>query len=284
MSLQDSVAVAVDGAAKLVRSIVPVDSRTRSVLRAARGRLPRRRTPPPDPIGRVIFEFARAHPKAFFIQVGANDGVQRDPLRTEILARKWRGIMVEPVPYVYERLRRFTAGEPQLILENVAIADHDGTQELFYLPQSTDAGLPEWYDALASFRKEVVLKHREFIADIDERVASMPVPCVTFDHLCAKHGVTRVDIVQIDTEGYDYEVIKLIDLDRLRPKLVMFEHHHLDGETRAACNAHLQRHGYVGLSHSLDTVCLRAEELDGRNRPLRDLWETLVRTPDVQPL
>ena len=66
----------------------------------------RRRRPPPHPLGRVLFEFARAYPDVFFVQVGANDGDLLDPLREEIGFRKWSGIMVEPVPYVFERLQR----------------------------------------------------------------------------------------------------------------------------------------------------------------------------------
>ena len=49
------------------------------------------------------------------------------------------------------------------------------------------------------------------------------VPCLTFDSLVSKHGVTAVDLVQMDTEGYDFEIVKLIDLDRLRPRLIMYE-------------------------------------------------------------
>ncbi len=44
--------------------------------------------------------FGRAYPDAQFIQVGANDGALHDPLRRELIRRNWRGIMIEPVPYV----------------------------------------------------------------------------------------------------------------------------------------------------------------------------------------
>ena len=50
--------------------------------------------------------------------------------------------------------------------------------------------------------------------------------------------------VQIDTEGYDFEILKLIDLDRRRPAFVLFEHLHLDAATHRASIEHVRRHGY----------------------------------------
>ena len=44
-------------------------------------------------------------------------------------------------------------------------------------------------------------------------------------------------VVQIDTEGYDLEVLRLIDLARWQPSLVMYEHMHLDDEGRAAARS-----------------------------------------------
>lgn len=282
VAVRARVARVIDGTAAVIRPHVPPGSPTRRALEGFRRLLPRQA--PSDPIGRAIYEFARGRPDAFFVQVGANDAVQRDQLREEVLARRWRGILVEPVPYVFERLRQNCGDEDRLILENVAIADHDGSQELFYLPQSTDQGLPQWYDALASFRREVVVKHREYIPDIEDRVASMDVPCLTFSSLCNRHRVQHIDFVQIDTEGYDFEVIKLIDFDRYRPVLLMFEHHHLAPTDRTACNAYLRAHGFTGLSHSLDTLCIRPSELTRRDRHLTDVWSTLCEMPYVEVL
>lgn len=280
--LRGRIAHAVGRAGEAVATHITEGSLLHRGLRSVRRRLPRE--PPPDPIGRAIFEFARGRRSAFFIQIGANDGIQRDQLRTEVMARQWSGILVEPVPYVFERLRRNCIAQPRLTLDNVAISDHVGFQELYYLPQSDDEGLPQWYDALASFNRDVVLKHREYIPDIEARIASMNVPCVTFSGLCERHNVDHVDLIQIDTEGYDFEIIKLIDFDRYRPAVLMFEHHHLDPRARSACAEYLRARGFEGLSHSLDTLCIRRRELTENDRHLTTVWEKLRRMPDVEEL
>lgn len=220
--------------------------------------------------------FGRAYPEAFFVQVGSNDGDHLDPLRDQIATRRWRGIMVEPVPYVFARLRAAYGDNPRIALVQAAIAEADGTRELHHLREAEPgAPVPEWYDQLGSFRREVVLKHRAAIPDFDQRLATTPVPCLTFDSLCRKHGVTTVDLVHIDTEGYDFEVVKLIDLDRLRPRLVMFENYHMDPDLHETCLAHLARHGYEHLADGMDTVCLRTVDLTAGDRKLHRFWREL---------
>lgn len=223
----------------------------------------------------MIFEYARAYPASFFVQVGSNDGLQLDPLREEIRFWKWPGIMIEPVPYIFERLRLNYGDRPGISLENVAIADTDGTRDFYFLPEAPDdAGLPAWYGALGSFRKDVVLSHRNHIPDIDDRLATIQVPCLTFDALCRKHDVAGIDVLHIDTEGYDYEIIKLADLARWRPKVLMFEHLHLDPGSYAECLRHVRSHGYEDVSNPMDTLCLRADVAPGHRR-LERLWDEL---------
>ena len=265
-------------AAGFIRPLVPAGSRADRVLAPAAHRLKdlAGAGAPTDPRSRVIAEFARLFPSAFFVQVGSNDGLKLDPLRPHILARQWSGIMIEPLPYVFQQLAGVYGDHPRITLENVAVADHDGAAELFYIPESEDPSLPNWYDALGTFRKDVLLKHTEFIPDIAGRIASTEVPCLTFDSICARNDVATIDLVQMDTEGYDFEVIKLIDLDRYRPKLLMFEHLHLAPADYEACLRRLRSHGYEDISDTMDTVCLRVGELGPEHRSLLSLWKELA--------
>ena len=54
--------------------------------------------------------------------------------------------------------------------------------------------------------------------------------------LLAKHGVSRVDLLQIDTEGYDFEIIRMFDHAGVRPAVVRFEHLYLSGKERSSCS------------------------------------------------
>lgn len=214
---------------------------------------------------RVLRAFAGAYPEAVVVEVGANDGEQHDPLRSHILAGGWRGVLVEPVPYVFERLRRNYAAVPGIALENAAIAEHDGTVPFFHL---RDAGpeeratLPDWYDGVGSLRRATLASHGPQVPDLADRIVERDVPALRFDTLCDRHGIDRPDLVVIDTEGHDWAIIRSIDLATRGPRLLIYEHFHLAPDERAACRRHVEAAGYETLEEGFDTICLRAEADD----------------------
>ncbi|MEA2273543.1 MAG: hypothetical protein QOI98_2251 [Solirubrobacteraceae bacterium] len=218
--------------------------------------------------------FADAYPQAFFIEIGSNDGEQHDHLQPLIVSGSWRGIMVEPVPYVFERLRRNYGGIARVILENAAIADRDGTLPFYHLAEPGDGdreGLPGWYDAIGSFSRDAVVHHAKHIPDIERRLVCAQVPALTFESLCAKHAVDRVDLIVIDTEGYDWEILRRLDLRARHPRLVVYEHFHLAPDDRRACREQMQNSGYETMEEGFDTWCLDPSADDRLTR----LWRGL---------
>ena len=262
-ALRAQIGEAVDHVGSFASRHLPPHSSLRPPLRALRRRLPAAR--PKEPLTRLLYEFANSYPSVFFMQIGANDGSKGDYLETYVQARGWRGLLLEPIPYVFANLQSRHGGNPRLTLVNAAIGDHVGTAQLYYLPKDEESDLPFWYDAIASFRKEVILTHAPWIPDIESRVASIEVPTMTFASLCETHSIDSVDLIQIDTEGYDYEIIRQIDFDRIAPVLILFEHYHLGPDEREACRAYLQGHGYSLISNFMDTVAIRAIAEDVRS-------------------
>ncbi len=103
------------------------------------------------------------------------------------------------------------------------------------------------------------------------------VSAVTFDTLCRRHGVDALDVLHIDTEGYDFELLKNIDFGRFHPRLVIFEHAHLKPEDQPTAIAYMERHGYETLRDGMDTLCLNVRNIRRRERPLLKLWRQLHR-------
>lgn len=46
---------------------------------------------------------------------------------------------------------------------------------------------------------------------------------ITFDDICKQENITNIEYLQIDTEGFDYEIIKMIDLSSYNIKNIRFE-------------------------------------------------------------
>jgi FkbM family methyltransferase len=230
------------------------------------------------PGARLLRTFERAHPDAFFVQVGSNDGEQFDPLRRAILRTRWRGIMVEPVPEVFRRLHaNYGHLSDRIALENVAVADRDGSLPFYHLATVEDhrrEGLPQWYDGIGSFDRDHVLKHVDHIPDVERRLVCTEVPAVTFDSLCERNHVDALDLLQIDVEGYDDQLIRSIDLARWRPRLIIYEHYHLAEPAQRACRGLLASQGYATIEDGMDTWCMDVRRT-GRRDKLSALWHSL---------
>jgi FkbM family methyltransferase len=206
---------------------------------------------------RLLRAFGAAYPGAFFIEIGSNDGEQHDHLRPLILSLDWRGLMVEPVPYVFERLRQNYGEVDRVTLVNTAIADRDGEMPFFHMREAgPEETVPDWYHGTGSFSRDAVLRHAKDIPDVEDRLVTTSVPCLTFESLCARQGVERVDLLLVDTEGYDWELLRMIDLETVRPRLVIYEHYHLDPGARADALGRFAELGYETLEEGFDTFCL----------------------------
>jgi FkbM family methyltransferase len=245
------------------------DQRRSRRARQAQRRLERRMAGP-----KILRAFAQAYPEAVFVEIGANDGHQHDHLRPILDERGWSGVMVEPVPFVFERLRANYGGRGGIRLENVAVADRDGALPFYHLRQVADPereGLPSWYDGIGSFSEETVRNHAALIPDLDERLVRVEVPCLTFDSLCARCELAWVDLLLLDTEGYDHEILASIDWSRHRPRLVVYEHYHMRSETRRSLEERLTGLGYECKSEGFDTWCLQTGVEDELTRRFRAL-------------
>jgi len=208
------------------------------------------------PINYYLERLAGSGP-ALVVQIGANDGVSIDPIRDFILRYRWHGILVEPLPDIFAKLKQNYSGSPQLILENCAIGE---ARELtLYRVRPDIADTAPWLHELASFDREVVLRHRDVFPRIAEFLVEERVPSISFSALMSRHGVDRIDVLVIDTEGYDLEILKQVDFPRLRPRVLLYEHKHLSAVQQNEAKALLAGNGYVTLHEEYDTLGLRRD-------------------------
>lgn len=200
-----------------------------------------------------------------FIQIGSNDGDHNDPLTDYIKEAGWKGILVEPVPYLFERLKsNYTACQHNLFFENSAVASESGMLKFYRLEKNDTLDLPEYYDQLGSLKKEVVLKHKDCVPSFNELFIEDLVKAITFRELLEKYQVDKLNLIHIDTEGYDYEIINTIPFEDLDIDLVMFEHRHLGASDYRKAMKIFQHNGYiVHKKDHADTVAIKEHVLSG---------------------
>jgi FkbM family methyltransferase len=192
-----------------------------------------------------------------FLQIGGNDGFANDPIFRFVKKYGWKGIIAEPQEEVFNtRLKKTYRFEKNVHLENKAVTAETGIKLLYKLAVSNS----RWATGLATFNKEVMLdriKNNDRIktralkegailpAKDEDYITTEEVHCVSILDLMSQHGFTHLDLLQIDTEGYDFEIIKTIDFSKVQPKMISFERHLLSAEDQDACKALLTAQGYT---------------------------------------
>ena len=159
-----------------------------------------------------------------FIDVGANQG---DWSALILAGSDARGIAVEPGGVAVERIRERSL--PRLKIVHAGVSDTPG-EATFY--EEPDAG------ELSSFTSS-----HSSLAD------ARRVPTVTIDGLLADSGWDHVDLVKIDTEGWDFHCLRGANdaLAAHRIAVIQFEYSPTwadAGSTLKAAFAYLRSHGY----------------------------------------
>ena len=219
--------------------------------------------PKPGTLSEILDRFSQDNSNIFFIQVGSNDGFQNDPLYKFVKRDAWKGIVLEPQKQAFKNLS-FLYKKDAVIPINKALSSDNENKKLYKVAFCED----RWATGLSSFIKS----HLEARIDdgyIDQKceeygitppelrkdyIKAIDVPCTSFENLFETHPISKVDLLHIDTEGFDYEVIKMFDFEQFSPKLVVFEHIHLSEQNKNEAQNYLQSLGYRLTVDSMDII------------------------------
>lgn len=160
----------------------------------------------------------------FVLNIGAMDGVMFDEMSGYTHMYNAKGLYVEPILYLFERLKN-NFGDSNLF-ENSAISDYNGEIEMLTIDREAidNKAVHEcFYGMSAVFPPKNGLASEGDKLTVETYGKVVKVPCITFDRLIEKHSITSVDVIKIDAEGHDYHIFKQIDLEKLRPKVVRIE-------------------------------------------------------------
>jgi FkbM family methyltransferase len=166
------------------------------------------------------------------LQIGSNDGKTRDPLFKIMKERNhWKGFFVEPVPYLFERLKNnyLTLGRSERFqFSNSAV--NEGTEEYFYYVDKhakyVIPNLPEWYDQIGSFNRDHILEHME--GKFEPFIKKVKIRGIKLSDLISQFNINQIDLLHLDTEGYDWLILSQLDLKRYQPTVILYEHKHLN--------------------------------------------------------
>jgi FkbM family methyltransferase len=153
----------------------------------------------------------------YFVEAGANDGYTQSNTYYLERFRKWRGVLVEPLPALFERCRR---ERPRSRVFRCALVAGDyeaGTASMLA------ANLTSLVRG-AQKSPEADEEHCRAGARIqDTLVSEFEVPARTLTSVLDEAGAGRVDFLSLDVEGYELQALNGLDIERFRPRFVLVE-------------------------------------------------------------
>lgn len=188
-----------------------------------------------------------------FIQVGANDGVSNDFLFDFLKERKPSGIAIEPLRDVYERLVANYAALPQVLPVNKAVHAEQKKVRLYRVDPSRLNGLPAWASGIGSLDPA----HHKRSGTATEHIISEEAEADHLMRILETHPLSApADLLQIDVEGYDLEVLKQVNFNRLHPKIIRMEYINLPPDGVKEAIRMMKAHGYYCFYDDLDVIAV----------------------------
>ncbi len=205
-------------------------------------------------------------PEIFCLEIGAMDGKSFDLLHKFIKQYKWHGVLVEPVKDMFELLKINYSGCENLYFENSAITDREEIKPILRIPINiVKKGLvPIWAKGISSFydnRNAIggmngllygAKMDEKFFESYKQYIVQENVNCITLEKLISKYNVNKVDVLQIDTEGSDYQIFKQFDLNKFQPYFIKVEVGNLPRSEYQEIKSILERNHYDCELNKLD--------------------------------
>lgn len=198
-----------------------------------------------------------------YLEVGAFDGVLLSTTYA-MEAIGWRGLLVEPLE---DRYLACVKQRPGSVVVRAAVGKR-GSSGTTSFEQIVGVG----EGALADVASSIALPEhqREHAKRYDASVKKIEVPLTTLAELLDRANFGgRVDVAVVDVEGFEYEAIDGLELERHRPRVLIVED--LSGGKEQRVAGVLRSSGYVEsamIGHNRTWIDGREEVLVRRARML----------------
>lgn len=161
--------------------------------------------------------------KLYFLEIGAMDGVNHDPLYEHIVKNSgWIGILVEPVPDMFHKLKKNYRARKNLKFENSAITEKNGYAQISRIPlEKVNNETPYWADGISTLKPDSHIISQN--PELNKHIVKEKIATITFQKLAEKYSIKNIDLLQIDTEGYDKQIFDQIWQAGFRPSLIKLE-------------------------------------------------------------
>lgn len=161
--------------------------------------------------------------KGFFLEIGGNDGINQSNTFYLEKVRKWQGILIEGIPELFEKCKKNRECSK---VYNCAVVGNDYLQKKIRME----------FANLMSVAKGTTLDAKDHIKKGMEcqniKTYSIEVEARTLQSILKENNIKYIDFFSLDVEGFEYEVLKGLDLKEVNIKYILIEIQENDLKTK----------------------------------------------------
>ena len=144
--------------------------------------------------------------KGFYIDVGANDSVI-DSVTKAFYDSDWHGINIEPVTEWFIKLQEARPNDTNLKL---ACGERKGQNTIYNVVGT----------GLSTMDKSIADKHAN---ELDFEIKKEKIKVDSLTNICKQYANQDIHFLKIDVEGFELQVLKGLDLKKIRPWIIVIE-------------------------------------------------------------
>lgn len=165
-----------------------------------------------------IVDYFKSKKGGTFLDIGAHDGITLSNTYTLYSELEWYGYCFEPILHEFIKLQESRNGVGCF---NCAIYDIEGIEKFTLLEYD---GYP---DMLSGIAKDITVKHMGHILSEGGRMGAkrkvIEVKTLLLNKLLDELKFYDIDYMSLDTEGSELKILKSIDYDKFKIKVITSE-------------------------------------------------------------
>jgi FkbM family methyltransferase len=172
-----------------------------------------------DGMDRELLPHIDRHP-GFFIEAGAHDGLTQSNTALLEFSFGWHGLLVEPIPELAERCR---ANRPASRVEQAALVPPEHTGDVISMTYCNRSSIVQGGRGGRQQDAAWIAACRQLPDQRDIQPYELTVPARTLSTILDDCGISQIDLMSLDLEGFEGAALRGLDLERHRPRLMLVE-------------------------------------------------------------
>jgi FkbM family methyltransferase len=188
-----------------------------------------------------VLKFYKEKQNGFFVEIGANDGITLSNTYLLETEYNWKGICVEAIPNLFKKL---IINRPNSLCCDKAVYNESNKEVIFDIAECS----------LLSGISKNIDKHKEKV-DLNKTI--IQVNTISLNDLLHKYNAPKfIEYLSLDTEGSEYEILKMFDFNNHIFGFIDVEHNFVEPR-RTLIKKLLTDNGYVFMNSNYCDDCYK---------------------------